>query len=91
MTPTEHYAEAERLIAEYKPGAVALVVLTLAQIHATLACYRGDYQRPARPKGRQPVTNLIRALVFLFGYPSEDWPPGREAVAAYDAHKEGKS
>lgn len=28
--------------------------------------------------------NITRALVFIGGYPDEDWPPGREALRAYD-------
>lgn len=28
---------------------------------------------------------IMRAFIFLFGYPSQDWPPGKEALKAYDA------
>lgn len=44
MTPYQHYLEAERLLAEYTtkkhhPGYVITPpVLTMAQVHATLAC-----------------------------------------------------
>lgn len=29
---------------------------------------------------------LVRAGVYLFGYPSHDWPPGSGALQAYDAN-----
>jgi hypothetical protein len=41
--------------------------------------------KPAKPNLWQ---RFMRVFIFLTGYPVEDWPPGKEAVAAYD-HNHG--